>query len=402
MKRSIFATTILILFLSSKASADLMGKPSGALVGNKHSKYSSMHEKMTDCEQRSDNRWRLRKYPIRLKTYNFKNEFYSPFNNLGGSSCKAGFKQRFNGTITINTKLPLIIDAKGGGDYGHTDNDRQVALYWWSIATSHAVYDPQSEASNRIRSMLMHWAQSDALSKNIQASYGSRPVEYEVLVMISRIVETVAALGPAIQEDERNVVGPWLQGLVKKAEKSKWLSRQDNKQYLVDYILALWSVTNGDFKAIEQLARNYKHSIHDMRKDGSIVQESVRGGSSLQYQATAIQLMMKQAALIKNVDGVDIGKYRAEGNRSLSDAINFVAAGSQKPKSFTKMYARQCAASWGSIDNPNMNWRRWALKPILEYVNYEHKSFGIKYTASQVPGSSEYATTGNIKCMYTE
>ena len=87
MERLIFATTILILFLSSKAWADLMGKPSGALVGNKHAKYSSMHEKMTDCEQRSDNLWRLRKYPIRLKTYNFKNEFYSPFDNLGGSSC---------------------------------------------------------------------------------------------------------------------------------------------------------------------------------------------------------------------------------------------------------------------------------------------------------------------------
>ena len=125
------------------------------------------------------------------------------------------------------------------------------------------------------------------------------------------------ALGPAIQEDERNVIGPWLHGLVKKAEKSKWLSRQDNKQYLVDYIQGLWSVTNGDFKAIEQLARNYKHSIHDMRKDGSIVQESVRGGSSLPYQANAIQLMLKQAALIKNVAGIDIGKYRAEGNRSL-------------------------------------------------------------------------------------
>ena len=82
--------------------------------------------------------------------------------------------------------------------------------------------------------MLMHWAQSDALSKNIQASYGSRPVEYEVLVMISRIVETVAALGPAIQEDERNVIGPWLHGLVKKAEKSKWLSRLHTRAMVSD------------------------------------------------------------------------------------------------------------------------------------------------------------------------
>ena len=402
MKRSILATAILVLLSPSLVLADLMREPSSALKRNKHAQYSSMHENMTDCEQRHDNRWRLKKYPINLKKYNFKNEFYSPFSNRGGSSCKAGFKQRFNGNITVNTKLPLIIDAKGGGEYGHTDSDRQVSLYWWAIATSHAVYDSNSKASDRIRSILMQWAKNDALSKNIQASYGSRPVEYEVLVMLSRIIETVAALGPAMPEDERKVVGPWVHALVKKAQKSKWLSRQDNKQYLVDYIQALWSVTNGDQKAIEQLARNYKHAIHDMRNDGSIVQESVRGGSSLQYQATATQVLLKQAALIKNVTGVDIAEYTAEDKRSLSDAVKNIAAGYKNPKGYTKKYGKQCAASWGSIDNPDMYWRQWALKPILEYVNYEHKSFEIKFAASQVKGNSEYATTGNIKCMYTE
>ena len=402
MTKSTITAALLVLFSTSMVSADLMKEPSGALKGKKHMQYSSMHENMTDCEQRHDNRWRLKKYSISLKSFNHRDDFYSPFSNRGGSSCKAGFKQRFNGNITINTKIPLIIDAKGGGEYGHTDRDRQVALYWWSIATSHAVHDPSSKASDRIRSVLLQWANNDALSENIQANYGSRPVEYEVLVMVSRIVETVAALGPKIQEEERKIIGPWLHGLVKKAQKSKWLSRQDNKQYLVDYIIALWSVTNGNRIAVEQLARNYKHAIHDMRADGSIVQESVRGGSSLQYQATATQLLVKQAALIKNVTGEDIADYKAENKRSLADAVNFLVQGNKNPKSYTKMYGRQCAASWGSIEKPDMNWRKWALKPILEYVNYEHKSFGIKYTASQISGGSEYATTGNIKCMYTE
>jgi hypothetical protein len=170
----------------------------------------------------------------------------------------------------------------------------------------------------------------------------------------------------------------------------------------VDYIQALWSVTNGDQKPIEQLARNYKHAIHDMRDDGSIVQESVRGGSSLQYQATATQLLVKQAALIKNVTGVDIAEYVAEDKRSLSDAVKNLIAGYKNPKSYTKKYGRQCAASLGSSKNPDMNWSKWALKPTLEYVNYEHKSFGIKFAASQVNGMTEYATSGNIKCMYTE
>ncbi|MEK9734485.1 MAG: hypothetical protein VW297_08715, partial [Paracoccaceae bacterium] len=92
MYKSILAATILSLLYIPAVSADLMKEPSGALQGNKHTQYSSMHENMTDCEERHDNRWRLKKYPISLKTYNFKNEFYSPFFNRGGSSCKAGFK----------------------------------------------------------------------------------------------------------------------------------------------------------------------------------------------------------------------------------------------------------------------------------------------------------------------
>ena len=402
MYKSILAATILSLLYTTAVSADLMKEPSGALKGNKHAHYSSMHENMTDCEERHDNRWLLKKYPITLKAYNFKNEFYSPFFNRGGSSCKAGFNQRFNGNITIYTKIPIIIDAKGGREYGHTDDEREITTYWWAIATSHAVHDPFSKASQHVRATLLKWAENDALSKNIQAGYGSRPLEYSVMVMLMRIVETVAALGSVIPEEERKVIGPWIHELVKKAHKSKWLSRQDNKQYLVDYIQALWSVTNGDQKPIEQLARNYKHAIHDMRNDGSIVQESVRGGSSLQYQATATQLLVKQAALIKNVTGVDIAEYVAEDQRSLSDAVKNIVAGYKNPKSYTKKYGRQCAASWGSINNPDMAWRKWALKPTLEYVNYEHKSFGIKFAASQVNGMSEYATSGNIKCMYTE
>jgi len=38
----------------------------------------------------------------------------------------------------------------------------------------------------------------------------------------------------------------------------------------------------------------------------------------------------------------------------------------------------------------------------LEYANYEHQSFGLNFSESQVPGQSEYASSGNIKCMFTE
>ena len=403
MTKSTITAALLVLFSTSGGSADLMKEPSGALKGKKHLQYTSIHEKITDCEQSNDNRWRLRKYPLKLGRYKYQSEFYSPFTNRGGSSCRAGFNQRFNGNININTKVPTIVDAQIGGDYGKRSRDNDIAEIWWTVATSHAVHDPYSSQSDKIRKTLMTWANANALSKNINVPWGKKPVGYEVIVMVSHIVETVAALGPAITMDERKVIGPWLDDLVRKVQKSSWLSRQDNKQYLVDYTVALWAVVNGDKSALNGLARNYKHAIHDMRNDGSIVQESLRGGTTLHYQGLAVQLLVKQAALIKNVTGEDLTTYTAEGKRSLKDAINNVVDAYKNPKSSAKRYAKFCpSASFGVIENPEMNWRKFALKPLLEYVNYEHKQLGINYPASRVNGSTEYATAGNIKCMFTE
>ncbi|MGB0530983.1 MAG: alginate lyase family protein [Paracoccaceae bacterium] len=50
-----------------------------------------------------------------------------------------------------------------------------------------------------------------------------------------------------------------------------------------------------------------------MRNDGSIVYESIRGGTSLTYQVHALARLTKQAALIQAITGVDIAQYSAEG-----------------------------------------------------------------------------------------
>jgi hypothetical protein len=403
MYKVISAVTFSVICSTADVSADLMKEPPGALKGNRHLQYSSMHEKITDCDQRSNDRWKLKKYPIRLKRYDFKADFHSPFANRGGSSCTTSFNYNFFGNININTRIPTVVDAQIVGTYGKRTRDNDIAEIWWTIATSHAVHNPYSEQSEIVRNTLVNWANENALSKNINVPWGRKPLGYEVIQIVSHIVETVAALGPAISQEERKVIGPWLDGLVRKVQKSTWSSRQDNKQYLVDYTVALWGVVNGDKSAINGLANNYKHAIHDMRNDGSIVQESVRGGTTLQYQGTAVQLLVKQAALIKNVTGVDITTYTAEEKRSLRDAINNLVGAYKNPKAYAKRYAKICpSASFGTIENPEMNWRKFALKPILEYVNYEHKYLGINYPASRVRGRSEYKLAGNIKCMYTE
>lgn len=386
---------------STSISKDLMAPPSGALTGLKHKAYTSMHDKISNCDQMSDQRWRLPRKPIKLNRYKFDAPFISPFENPRGSSCKSGFVQNLFGGIHIQTKIKPLINGSKSDEYGNFSKERTIAMFWWSVATAHVVYDPKSSSASIVRNRLTEWAKAGALSKNINAPWGS--IRYEVAVLISRIVETVAAFGPELTHDERKVIGPWLDGLVRKLQRSEWGSRQDNKQYLSDYTIALWGVVNNDSKVIPQLARNYKLAIHDLREDGSIVRESVRGGYTLSYQAVAHGLLVKQTALIKNVAKEEIALYSAEGNRSIQTSMQNIMQNFYEPKAQAKKYGRYCPnASKGTVDNPSMIWTKMFLKPVLEYVSYEYPEFKKMTNPNLVKGRSEYHIMGNVKCMYTE
>src|SRR5581483_11361147 len=93
--------------------------------------------------------------------------------------------------------------------------------------------------------------------------------------------------------DERAVVGPWLNDLVKRAAASHWKDRADNKVYMRTYIALLWGLMAGDDKPVQDAIFTYKLAIHDMRPDGSWPIDSQRGGMGLLYNsAAASQVVM--------------------------------------------------------------------------------------------------------------
>ena len=51
--------------------------------------------------------------------------------------------------------------------------------------------------------------------------------------------------------EERKILGPWLNNLVKKVAKSRWKDRQDNKAYLTSYITMIWGLMINDLKAVQ-------------------------------------------------------------------------------------------------------------------------------------------------------
>lgn len=379
----------------------LMMEPLGSLTGSKHVKHANAHKSFKTCYDGKSNQWRLKKYPITLGAYDFKQPFRSPFKANGNKLCQSGFVQYFGVPISIDMTVPVVITAGTNDNYGHVSIDVSNAQAWWSVATSQAVYDPKSRYSAKIIATLREWAEKDALSKNTIAPWGA--VKFEVAVVINHLVETVGALGPELTAEERSIIGPWLDKLVRKIGKSDWGGRQDNKQYLADYIVALWGYINNDDAPIYELADNYKRAIHDMRNDGSIVYESLRGGSTLTYQVHAVARLVKQMALIKATTGVDLAYYRAENKRSIYTALEMSLLNFHDPLKQAKIYAKNCPdGAMGSIDNPNLDGGKYYLKPVLEFGAKSYIDYAEKMKPNQIRGSSIYTSVGNIQCMYTK
>ena len=61
-----------------------------------------------------------------------------------------------------------------------------------------------------------------------------------MMVLINSILTTTAVIADELDAEDRKILGPWLNNLVKKVAKSRWKDRQDNKAYLTSYITMIW------------------------------------------------------------------------------------------------------------------------------------------------------------------
>ena len=136
-----------------------------------------------------------------------------------------------------------------------------------------AAYAARVGSSNndieKIKTTILDWATKDALRKGINVSWGKKPVDWQMMVLINSILTTTAVIAESFDAEERKVIGPWLNKLVKKVAKSKWKDRQDNKAYQTSYITLIWGLMANDLKAVQNSIDVVKLAVHDMRPDGS-------------------------------------------------------------------------------------------------------------------------------------
>ena len=162
------------------------------------------------------------------------------------------------------------------------------------------------ENINKIKVVLLDWAQKDALRKGINVSWGKKPVDWQMMVLINSILTTTAVIADKLDAEERKILGPWLNNLVKKVAKSRWKDRQDNKAYLTSYITMIWGLMINDLKAVQHSIDVVKLAINDMRPDGSFPIDTQRSGMGLKYNADSYGYLLMMASLLKDTTEQDL------------------------------------------------------------------------------------------------
>ena len=325
---------------------DVVSTPRGVLSEAQTQRFWNVHKTSQECFQ---NPVYVRGQGIKVKIQDFEsfqdNNWKNPF------TPKAPIQQGH--TLYDQPPKPLvkteIIDI-----YGAENRDIERAAEWFRFAALALRRGASEGTKKQIAATLIAWASADAL-KNSMYRPGSQTVDWQAMTLIVSILTTTAAISPELNDDDRVVIGPWLNKIVTKTAASQW-DRQDNKSYMAAYITTIWGLMTQDTDAVQAAIDVVKLAIHDMRPDGSFPTDSARSGMGLHYSSFATGHLVMMSALIYSNTQQDLFSYTVKG-RSIHNAVNFILNGIKNPVITNKLYALPCPGGgdrWATIGDPEL------------------------------------------------
>lgn len=321
----------------------------------------------------------------------------SPFTPTRGSRLCSTLPGAITPPAVIST---VTLDER----YGERVLAVDQASDWFRRMATFLRYSSDPAAGVLLKQAVLDWAKSDGLGKGIRVSWGHRPVDYQMMTAIVSILAATAEIAPELSADERQVVGPWLNGLVQQVGAGYWKDRQDNKTYMRAYIALLWGLMVGDEQPVQDAIYTYKLAIHDMRPDGSWPIDSQRGGAGLDYNSSATQGVVMIAAALKQARNIDLFEYAVDG-RSVHDAVAWVVKTIEDPYTTSPIYALPCPDSgdrWGTIEGPSMSFLNAAgyLRAYAALYPAQPASVVIEGKLARKLGRQSDAIGGAAACQF--
>ena len=371
----IFSNNVLAKSINNYDDLDLTSEPKKVLSKSKTKALWNVHKKAKECfEHPTYGEGFGYKLTKQKEDYFIKNEWIAPFYKLSDEGKhKIGLSR---------APKPLEI-IKLDESYGEEVAEANFAMNYFQEAAYAGRVSNNEENISKIKTVLLDWAKKDALRKGINVSWGKKPVDWQMMVLINSILTTTAVIADKLDPEERKILGPWLNNLVKKVAKSRWKDRQDNKAYLTSYIAMIWGLMINDLNAVQHSIDVVKLAVNDMRPDGSFPIDTQRSGMGLKYNADSYGYLLMMASLLKDTTGKDLFNYEVDG-RSLHNGADFVIQGIINPSKTNQKYAISCPGGgdrWGSIEKPSTSFTKsstYLMVYVSKFPNYKNSDIVIK------------------------
>jgi len=380
--KKILVIVFLGLFLNANAIAkkltsyddlDLTSKPKKVLSKNDTKSLWNAYKEAPKCFEHPTYgkgiSYKLKKISINKFK---KNAWTSPFYK---------YEEDNKHEIILGETLPKpIITVNLNEDYGERQSDADSAIEFFQKAAYVGRVGNSLKEIQKVKNAILDWASNNALKEGINVTWGSKPVDYQMMVLINSILTTTATIAENFNEKERKIVGPWLNNLIKEVAKSKWKDRQDNKAYQTSYITLIWGLMVNDLIAVQNSINTVKLAVHDMRPDGSFPIDTQRGGMGIDYNNKSYGYLLMMASILKDKTGQDLFSYSVDG-RSLHNGADFVIKSIIEPSKINSIYAISCpdgGDKFGSIEKPSTYFIEIATNTMVyanKFSEYENSNF---------------------------
>lgn len=369
----LFNGNVIAKKLTSYDDLDLTSKPKKVLSKNDTKSLWNAYKEAPKCFE----------HPTYGKgiSYKLKKISKNKFKRNAWTSPFYKYEENNKHKIILAETLPKpIITVNLNEDYGERQSDADSAIEFFQKAAYVGRVGNSPKEIQKVKNTILDWASNNALKEGINVSWGSKPVDYQMMVLINSILTTTATIAENFDEKERKIVGPWLNNLIKEVAKSKWKDRQDNKAYQTSYITLIWGLMVNDLIAVQNSINTVKLAVHDMRPDGSFPIDTQRGGMGIDYNNKSYGYLLMMASILKDKTGQDLFSYSVDG-RSLHNGADFVIKSIIEPSKINSIYAISCpdgGDKFGSIEKPSTYFIEIATNTMVyanKFSEYENSDF---------------------------
>lgn len=259
--------------------------------------------------------------------------------------------------------------------YGATSDPMSDALdgYADAIGRLGAAAYGSASAQATLRGAVLSWAQADAMRWPANWNSGPDAGPATVYFTMHTLLPVVIAYGEhrdLFSAEEQVLIEGWMKRLVDRTRNNEWMPRWtlDNKGYLWGSLSMAYGIVADDDTYVRNGVRVYQTAIRGMRADGSLPNDSGRGGSAIHYTGVAIASLVVTAELAAG-RGIDLYSYNA-GGRTIHSAIDFLLAATTNPALIAGYAAEDTGASFRGFSPTNQK---------VDWVNTTAGSWGSYY-----------------------